>query len=109
MEQVGGAGAVAEPAVVEHQREAAMAGEALGERGQPVAPRPGQSVRHHHDRAALLRPSALGLVDPSGARIAGYVELHVASTHALMLATHGRHSQRLSAMAVRTRSKRRRG
>ena len=81
VEQVGRASAVAKPAVIEHQRETAVTGEALSERAQPVAPRPGQSVGHYHDRAALLRVAALGLVDPCGARISSYVEFHVDSAH----------------------------
>ena len=65
LEQVRLAAAVAEAAVVEHERGEARRGEALGERPEPVAARAGQAVRHDDDRRVAQSPRRA--VEPRGA------------------------------------------
>src|SRR5262249_29618506 len=83
LEQVGRAAAVAEAAMVEDQREASLRGEALRERAEPVASRPGEPVGQddHGRRGAAQR--WCGLVHPRGAGVARDVEEQIGSVHAL--------------------------
>ena len=84
VEQVRLAAAVAEATVVEDEGREPGGGEALGERAQPVAPRPRQAVRHDHDRRPGL--GALRRVVPGGAGIAAAAELNLLASHAFQTA-----------------------
>ena len=55
VEEVGLAAAVAEAAVIEDERGEPGRREALGERPEPVAPRPREAVRHDDDRGFSSR------------------------------------------------------
>ncbi len=80
MEQVRLARAVSEPAMVEQQRGDARSREALGERAQPIAARPGQAMRHDDDgcRSLALR----GGIEPGGAGVGPGGEDDVSAAHA---------------------------
>jgi hypothetical protein len=80
LEQVGRPGAVAEPAVVEHEREATVLREALRQRAKAVAARAREPVRHHDDRPGLPLFGADGRVHPSRARVARHVEVQTCLT-----------------------------
>jgi hypothetical protein len=68
VEQVLLAAAVAEAPVVEDERRDPDSGETLGECPEPVSARPGEAMRHHHDRSELSLAGRL--IEPGGALVA---------------------------------------
>ena len=75
------AGAVAEAAIVEHQRRDPGLGEALGERAQPIASRARQAVRHDDQRGGGVWIGGAGRVEPGGAGVRVRSEGQIVTAH----------------------------